>query len=168
MTTARKSRRKQELDTTRHEFATNVRHFLKLTQLIKHGFHPCWTDERGDLSMRYLGLLLFSNSQQSTHLSRCSFTGAKISKLARRSWYKSRNLLKSERQWLNVLTLRMKECQHRYWRNSIVRVSKIYRRTAVNKRKSLNSRGVHFRQVRNSVRCFWFYRIFSDFCEIWP
>ena len=31
VTTARKSGRKQGLDTTRHEFATNVRHFLKLT-----------------------------------------------------------------------------------------------------------------------------------------
>lgn len=45
------------------------------------------------------------------YLCKCSFTGAKTSKLAGTSWYKSTNLCKVDRQWLNELTLSKEEKQ---------------------------------------------------------
>ena len=50
----------------------------------------------------------FDLATRHTYLCKCSLTGVKISKLAGRSWYKSTNLFKTDRQWFSELTLRGK------------------------------------------------------------
>lgn len=48
------------------------------------------------------------------YLCKCSFTGAKTSKLAGTSWYNSANLSKVERQWLKESTLQKKKRKQFY------------------------------------------------------
>ena len=53
------------------------------------------------------------------HLCKCSFTGAKTSKLAGTSWYNSVNLSKVERQWLKESTLQKKKRKRKQFHDSI-------------------------------------------------
>ena len=49
----------------------------------------------------------FLNWHCITYLCRCPLTGANISTLAGRSWYKSTNLFKADRQWFNAEILKL-------------------------------------------------------------
>ena len=46
------------------------------------------------------------------YLCKCSFTGENISKLAGKSWYKSTNFCKMDKQWLTELTLQKEKQEH--------------------------------------------------------
>ena len=86
---------------------------------------PCVVVDEGAICERNLELIvehvecvilmeMLFLAPPNAYLCKCSFTGAKTSKLAGTSWYNSANLSKVERQWLKESTLQKKKRKQFY------------------------------------------------------